>query len=278
MTLSRRASLLSVLVAASAALSACWTSAADGEALRRRVRDLEQGQQTQREELREEISTAQTKVAELEDVLDRATKVVTRASADTGAQVEQLQQQVMALEGQLAELRNEQQQRQTQQSEERAAIQQQLEKIARRVGIDMAVDESEIPEGADAHWAAAEQAFEAEEFSRARALYRAFIQRHRSDERIDNAMYRVGASYLAEERPATALGELRRVVSDHPQGDVADDALLGMARAFFALHSCSDARTTANAMMRAHRSSPLLGDARALLREISRAPRSYCTR
>jgi len=270
----RRASLLSVLVAASAGLSACWTSAADGEALRRRVRELEQGQESQREELQAEISNAQTKVAELEEVLDRATKVVTRASADTGAQVEQLQEQLMAVEGQLAELRNELQQR----SEERDALQQRLDQIARRVGIDMAVDESEIPAGADEHWAAAEQAFQGEEFSRARALYRAFIERHGADERVDNALYRIGASYLAEERPATALGELRRVVSDHPEGDVADDALLGMARAFFALHSCSDARTTANAMIRAHRRSPLLDDARALLREIQRAPRSYCTR
>jgi len=269
-----RRGLLGVLVAVSAGLSACWTSASDGEALRRRVRELEQGQQTQREELQSEISNAQTKVAELEDVLGRATKVVQRASADTGAQVEQLQEQVMALEGQLAELRNELQQR----DEARAALQQRLDQIARRVGIDMALDESEIPQGADEHWAAAEQAFSAEEFSRARALYRAFTQRHGSDERIDNAMYRIGASYLAEGRPATALGELRRVVSDHPEGDAADDALLGMARAFYALHSCTDARATANAMIRAHRRSPLLDDARELLREIQRAPRSYCTR
>lgn len=266
------------LASAGVSASACWTTAADGEALTRRVNDLEQGQTTQREELQAEISNAQTKVQELESVLARATKVVTRASADTGAQVEQLQQQVMALEGQLAELRNDVARRQTQEDEERAAVQRQLQKIARRVGIDMAVDDSEIPADANEHWAAAERAFTAREFSRARALYRAFIERHGGDERIDNALFRVGSSYLQEERPATALRELRRVIAEHPRGDVADDALLGMARAFYALHSCTDARDTANALIRAHRRSPLVSDARALVRQVQRAPRSYCTR
>ena len=84
-----------VLVIASAALSACWTSASDGDALRARVRDIEEGQASQREGLQGEIANAQTKMAQLEEVLGRATTVVQRASADTGAQVDQLQQQVI---------------------------------------------------------------------------------------------------------------------------------------------------------------------------------------
>lgn len=265
------------LVAASAGLSACWTSAADGESLRRRVRELETGQETQREELRTELANAQTKVADLEEVLDRATKLVTRNSADTGAHVEQLQQQVMALEGQLAELRNELSRRQQQEQERQTALDQQLAKIARAAGVDLAIDESQIPAGADEHWAEAERAWTQREFSRARALYRVFITRHREDQRVDDAQYRIGASYLEENRPATALGELQRVIAEHREGDAADDALLGMARAFYALHACSDARTTINALIRAHPRSPLLGDARALLRTVNGAPRGYCT-
>ena len=265
------------LVLASAGLSACWTSA-EGEALRRRVRTLEESGGTQREELQSEIATAQTKVRELEEVLDRATRVVTRASADTGAQVERLQEQVMALEGQLAELRNEVQRQQTQSTEQQQDFERQLKKLARHVGLDTSVDESEIPAGADAHWELAEQAFGRRQFGRARTLYRLFVERHRADERIDNAQYRIGASYLEEDRPATALGELNRVRTDHPDGDVADDALLGMANAFYALHACTDARSTLQALIRAHPRSPLVRQARTRLREIQRAPRSYCTR
>lgn len=265
------------LVAASAGLSACWTSAADGESLRRRVRELEQGQQAQRDDLRAELANAQTKMNDLEVVLQQATKVVTRNSADTGAQVEQLQQQVMALEGQLAELRNAIERRQAQDQERYTALQRQLSKIAGAAGVDVAIDESEIPEGVEPHWAEAERAFTQREFSRARGLYRAFITRHRADARVDDAQYRIGASYLEENRPATALGELQRVIQEHREGDAADDALLGMARAFHALHACTDARTTIQALIRAHPRSPLLDDARALLRQINAAPRGYCT-
>ncbi len=258
-------------------LGACWTSASTGDELTRRVNALEHGQAQQRDELRQEISHAQTKVGELEDVLDRATKVVTRASADTGAQVESLQQQVMALEGQLAELRNEVQRQQTQLAEQQSDMERQLKKLASHVGVDTTFDESQIPADADAHWAAAQEAFDQRQFPRARALYRAFVQRHADDARADDAQYRLGMTYLEEDRPATALGEFRRVISEHADGDAADDALLAMADAFYRLHACTDARTALEAMIRAHPRSPLLPDARRKLREVQRAPRGYCT-
>ena len=258
-------------------VSACM-STSDGETLRRRVRELEQGQTQQREDLRSEIDNAQTKVRQLEEVLDRATKVVTRASADTGAQVEQLQQQLMALEGQLAELRNEVQRQQTQLGEQQQENERQLKKLARHVGLDQSVDESEIPAEAEAHWAAAQQAFDQNQHSRARTLYRLFTQRHAQDERIDDAQYQIGMSYLREGRPATALGELREVIANHPRGNVADDALLAMGQAFYELHACTDARSALEALIRAHPRSDLIRQARQKLREVQRAPSSYCTR
>lgn len=258
-------------------LAACYTQA-DGETLQRRVNTLETAQEQQTEELREETENARTKVAELEEVLDRATKVVTRASADTGAQVEQLQQQVMGLEGQLAELRNEVQRQSTQLTEQQAAMERQLKKLAQHVGVDQSIDESELPAGADEHWQAAEAAFDRRQWGRARALYNAFIRRHGQDERVDNARYRIGMTYLNDNRPATALGELRRVVAEHPRGDVADDALLDMANAFYQLHACTDARSALEAFTRAHRRSPRIAEARRLLRTVQRAPASYCTR
>lgn len=266
-----------VVVGLGASLGACWTSASTGDELLRRVGTIEREQSQQRDELREQITHSQTKVAELEDVLDRATKVVTRASADTGAQVESLQNQVMALEGQLAELRNEVQRQQAQLAEQQGDMERQLKKLARHVGIDTTFDESQIPPDADAHWAAAQQAYDQRAWARARSLYRTFVQRHGQDARVDDAQYRVGMTYMEEDRPATALGELRRVISDHPQGDAADDALFAMADAFYRLHACTDARTALEALIRAHPSSPLVAQARRRLRDIQRAPRGYCT-
>ncbi len=265
------------LAAMGTLLGACWTSASTGDELTRRVNALEHDQTRQRDELREEIATAQTKVGQLEDVLDRATKVVTRASADTGAQVESLQQQVMTLEGQLAELRNEVQRQQAQLAEQQSDMERQLKQLARHAGIDTTFDESQIPADADAHWAAAQQAWDQHQWARARAYYQAFVQRHSDDERADDAQYRIGMTYLEQDRPATALGELRKVISEHGEGDAADDALLAMADAFYRLHACTDSRTALEALIRAHPRSPLVGDARRKLREVQHAPRGYCT-
>lgn len=267
-----------VLALGGTVLAACWTTAADGDALRRRVDDLEQGQESQRTELATQLDGAQTKMAQLEDVLDRATKVVQRASADTGAQVETLQQQVMTLEGQLAELRDEVNRQSTQLSEQQNENERQLKKLAQHVGLDTALSEADIPAGADEHWQAAEQAFTQRQWGLARSLYRAFAQRHSSDERVDNAQYKVGLSYLREERPATALGELRQVITDHPRGDVAGDALLDMANAFYALHACTDARSALQAFIRSYARHDRIREARDQLRVVQRAPASYCTR
>jgi TolA-binding protein len=261
---------------ASVIAAACMSSA-QGDELGRRVDAIERGQAQQRDELQSELSNAKTKVTELEEVLDRATKVVTRASADTGAQVEALQQQVMALEGQLAELRNEVARQQQQDSEQRAETERQLKKISRHVGLEVAIDDSEIPAAADAHWQLAQQAYEQRAWARARALYRAFTERHREDQRLDDAMYRGALTYMEEQRPATALGELRRIITEHPRGDVADDALFSMAEALYQLHACTDARSTLEALIRAHPRSDLIPQARRKLRDIQRAPRGYCT-
>ncbi|MCC6874419.1 MAG: tetratricopeptide repeat protein [Sandaracinaceae bacterium] len=265
------------LAGSSLSLAACWTSQSTGDDLVRRVTALESGASQQRAELEAEVQTAQTKVGELEKVLEQATRVVTRASADTGAQVETLQQQVQALEGQLAELRNEVSRQQSQLAEQQADMERQLKKIASRVGIEPTLDPSQIPADADAHWTAAQQAYDGRDWGRARALYRAFVERHREEPRADDAQYRIGMTFMEEQRPATALGELRRVIADFPRGDAVDDALLAMGDAFYALHACTDARAALDTLVRTQPSSPLINAAREKLRVIQRAPRGYCT-
>ena len=266
-----------MVVALGALASGCWTSAQTGEDLLRRVAALEEGVEESRQELQVEIERAQTSVQELEEVLQQATRVVQRSSADTGAQVETLQRDLQALTGQLAELRNDIRQQQAELREQQGENQRQITKLARRVGVDMDLDDAEIPDDVDDHWQAAERAFRNSEGSRARALYRAFRTRYPEEERVDDAQYRIGASYLREERPATALGALRTVLSEHRDGDVVDDALADMAEAFWQLHSCTDARSTAETLLRTYRRSNRAADARRIVQRVQRAPSGYCS-
>jgi len=272
---------LGACATASALLGGCflWTSTDQGAALERRATEMEQrlatlegtaaGYTTQME-------NAHSKVAELESVLERATELVTRNSADTGARVDEFQQQLMVQTGQIDEIRHELSRLQEEFNEQQRDYEDRMKRLARRAGVDMPVDETQIPAGTDDHYQAAHVAYEARDFSTARALYRAFVTRYPSDARADDAQLRVGQSYLLEDRPATALGELRRIISDFASGDQVPAALLGMGDAFYRLHECDSARTALETLQRAHPRSPQAADARTRLRDIQRAPAGYC--
>jgi len=278
------------LAIASAAISTTlvagcfWTSKGEGARLgtassdhARRLTKLETSTQTERETLHAAISNAQLKVHELEEVLQRATAVVTRNSADTGALVQQLQTQLATLEGQIAELRNSNEQLTRQLSTQRAEMDERITQVARKAGIDMPLPANEIPADKTEHFAAAYRAYQGNDYSRSRALFRDYLTRYATDDQADNAQYWIGASYLQEGKPATALGELRKVIAEHASGDAVDEALFDMGDAFYRLHACTDARTTLDALVRTQPRSPLLTRARDKLREIQRAPRGYCT-
>jgi TolA-binding protein len=271
---------LAVLAAAGSVLAACM-SKSEGDALRSehggRLDALEKGMRTERDELRAELTKAKQQVAELQEVLERATAVVTRNSADLGAEVEQLRAQLGRLEGQIAEIRNTSEQTARELTKMRDDIEKRLESVSKRATGEMTVPDSEIPQDRLAHFQAAYRAYQSADYPRARAIFRAYVTRYRQDDQADNAQYWIGKSYLMEDRPATALGELRRVISDFPSGDSADEALFDMADAFYRLHACTDARTALQALIQGHPRSPLLSQARDKVRQIQRAPRGYCT-
>jgi len=265
-------------------LTTACVKKAEGERLMAQAREheqritaLEQGLASERTSLGEAVAQAHQKVEELQEVLTQATAVVTRNSADVGAQVEQLQQQLATLEGQLAEQQNELTQTRGQVEQQSEQMSQQLRRVARSAGVDVTLEESEIPTDSSEHWAAAQQALTAGQSGRARALFQAFVQRHPRDDQADDAQLAIGKGYLADGQPARALGALQEVIRNFPHGDTVDDALLAMGQAFFDLHACTDARTALETLVRTQRRSPLVSQARAKLREIQHAPASACT-
>ncbi len=274
-----------LLAAASSTLTGCflWTTRSEGDQLleeamarEERLTALEEGSRRNREELAEQVGRAKAQVAELEIVLKKATQVVTRNSADLGLEVERLRERLDSLNGQIAELRNQLTEQQRQLQEERAETQRRLAQLSQKVGLDVELDPSDIPEDREEHYATAYRAYQAAEHSRARALFRAYVDRYTRDDEKDNALYWIGMTYLQQDRPATALGEFRRVLSDHSTSDAVDETLLAMADAFYRLNACGDSRDALEALIRGQPGSPLVGDARRKLREVQRAPRGYC--
>ncbi|HJL05094.1 MAG TPA: tetratricopeptide repeat protein [Polyangiaceae bacterium LLY-WYZ-15_(1-7)] len=273
-----------LLSALSAALGVGCYSKSDGERLareaaerERRLVALEEGIEQERAQIREALDDAQTKVTELEQVLERATEVVTRNSADLGTEVHELREQLQVLQGQIAEVRNEVQGTQRALAEQQQQLDGRIQQFARKAGVDMPIDASQVPEDRAEHYAAAEQAFEQGQHSRARALFREYVSRYEEDEKADDAQYWIGKSYLEQERPASALSEFRRVITNYRRGDIVPRALFDMADAFYQLHACTDARSSLEALIQSYPRSSLVRQARQKLRQVRRAPRGYCT-
>lgn len=268
-------------------LSGCfiWTTSGEGDQLRTdvdahtaRIRQIEKAQNDQLEQLRTAESKAQKSIDDLEGVIERATTVVQRNSADVTVQVSELQTKLAVVEGRMAELQ--------------FAIEE-LKKGAASVAssgsgaggqaagsatsADAATEQPAVPADKTEHYAAAYRAYSDRDFTKARTLFRAYIDKYKTDAQADNAQYWIGASYLVENRPATALAELRKVIESFRGGDAVDESLLDMAEAFYRLKACSDARTTLDTLIKTQPNSPLAEKAKQKLKDMRKLSKDYCT-
>jgi len=210
----------------------------------------------------------EAKRKELEEALAEASRILRRNSADQGLQIEQIQQRLDTIEGQIAELRNETVGATQAQAQRSIELQQRLSDVARAAGMDMPLDPQEIPQSKDAHWEALSKAYRVNQYSYARALARAYVERYPKDERADDAQYMIGSAYLRQGQPAAALGEFQKVLSNYRRGDVLDKTLFDMSQAFLKVRSCNDAATALKALLKNHKKSPMYEEARKELRKI----------
>lgn len=250
-------------------LSGCWVSKFEGEQMQAAGRARDARLQQLEERTRGNHQELDEKVAELEDVLERATQILQRDSADVGAQLESLQGQVSTLEGQVAELRHVMETLKQEQAEARLGSSQ-------AVGSPAAVA-PQVPQDRGDHFNAALNDFQAESYGQARSLFLEYIKRYPNDARTGEAQYWVAASYLQENKPATALGEYRKVISAYPKSTAVNVALYGMGDAFYRLHACTDAKAALDALLKRKPEKDLVRRTKELLNTVRRAPKSYCT-
>lgn len=210
----------------------------------------------------------EVKRKELEDALAEASRILRRNSADQGLQIEQLQQALAVIEGQIAELRMESSGSIQAQAQRTLEMQQRLDDVARAAGMDVPIDAGEIPKSKAEHWDALTKAYRINKYSYTRALARAYVERYPKDENADNAQYMIGSSYLKQGQAAAALGEFQKVLSNYRRGDAIDETLYDMAQAFLQVRSCNDAGTALKALLNDHKSSKLAPEAKRELRKV----------
>lgn len=238
----------------------------ENESRDQRIARLEQ----QSEQTRKELDA---KLQELQQVLDRATEVLTRGSADVGAQVEQLRAQLAATEGLMAELKYKVENFDQQLAAQKTDIEQQLAKQA----ATKVKEADAVPVDKEGHFQAATAKYQAGEFDKARNLWREYVTRYPKDPKAGEAQYWIGATYTRQEKPAAALGEYRKVIADYGKSGAVNVALYGLADSFFQLKACGDAKSALQALIKRKPDAALLGRAKKLLKDVTAAPKSACT-
>ena len=240
-------------------LSGCWTTKEQGQALQRDVEEL-------KKRLHRDIQQSKDEREKLQKVMEQATALLTRNSADVGAQVERMQARLAKITGQVDE-----------QEKKLDDINQQLAKM--EVKLDNLASGAQpkqppIPQDKDQLFRLAQQKIAAGEHDEGRRLLRHFRSNYPTDPRADDAQLMLGDSYFAEQQFPKAIVEYRKIIDAKKKTNVYPDALYKVGMALYQLKFCSDAQLFLNQLVKRYRRHKEVARARKVLRLIRQYKRN----
>ncbi len=259
-------------------LSGCFafTTKEEGRELKQQideVKNLSAKNELRAAELAKQLDE---QLARLRAVVDEATKVVTRNSADVGLQVQKLQTDLAQLTGRIDDLQHAEDALTKQFQDYRAASDTKIEQL---VNASTTAKNPPLPENADALYAEATKRLQAEQWQEARRLFEAFVNRYPADPRAARAQYNIGEAYATEKRYAYAIKAYTMVVDNFPKSDVVPDAMYKNGLAFYALKYCGDAKIYFQELLKRYPRTSWKKDAVDELKKLSRdlKNRAVCT-
>jgi TolA-binding protein len=269
----RAAGALALAALLSVAGSPACVTTGEGDKMRADIADLRA--KLDKIEKRDKEYTEQ--VARLRTVLDQATKLLTRNSADVGAKAAKAEQDIAMLQGRIEELTHtmEQQSRQSADQENRletrlAALEQHQTKIVDKVAPSLPDDKEQL-------WQQAAQRLASGQRDDGRRFYRVFIQRFPQDPRAAQAYLAIGMSFVQEGKHPNAAAEFQKVLTVYPSAPEVPEAMWQLSLAFVQLHFCTDARSLLGDLVKRYPRSPRANDAKSELKTIAKLPKASCT-
>ena len=248
--------IIGLAFALTVAAAGCMTSD-EGDQLKKDIEEL-------KKRLAQKVQQTEEEQEKLKGLIEQATALLTRNSADVGAQVERLGARVAQLSGQVE------------------VAQKNVSDLTRRVeelGTKNApTPQAAIPENKDEHYRLATSKYSSGDQNEARRLFRAYLTRHAGDARTASAQLMLGHSYYAEQKYAPAITEYRKVIEEHKKSAAYPDALYHIGMSFYQLQFCGDAQLFLNELLKRFKSHAQAGNASKLLGTIrkQRGNRQVC--
>jgi len=236
-------------------LSGCFwlTTKGEGEKLRKDVKGLQDGVGAKQQEL-------DTKIAQLNTVLDDATKLLKRNSADLGADVDGLRKNIQTATGLVAALTNQFAELKNAVEAYRKANDTRLDSLEQRLG-QLESGKPSTNSSPDDLWKLGSQAFEAGRYHDAVEIFKRLHTSFPTHDRADDAIYFKGQSYTNLKDWEKAIGAYQQLNEKFPDGTLTDDGLYFAALAAQQLKQCGEARAYISIIKTKHPRSNVLRQA-----------------
>jgi len=250
----------------------CVTSG-EGDKIKAELTEL----RTRLDEIDKRDAEYKEQVARLRKVLDQATALLTRNSADVGAKAAKAEADIAALQGRIEELTHAQEQRERQSTEERsrldsrlAGLEQTQTKIVDKVA-------PSLPDDKDQLWQQAGSRLAGGQRDDGRRFYRVFIQRFPQDPRASQAYLAIGQSFIAEGKHPNAAAEFQKILDVYPRSPEVPEAMWQLSSSFIQLKFCTDARALLSDLVKRYPKSPRANDAKNQIKALAKMPKGSCT-
>lgn len=228
--------LLSGLLGLLAAAPGCfWTTTkSEGDTMRRDIKALDGRLATKEQALDGQIG-------ELKKVLEDATRVLKRNSADLGADVDQLRDDVRKATGLTTALNASVNELKLATEATRKESAARLDAVEARLA-QLEAGKPSAQSTPDDLWRLGAQAFEAARYAEAIDLFKRLVLADPKHDRADDAQYFRGQAYTKLSQWDDAIGAYQRLYEKYPDSTLADDGLYFAALAAQQLKNCGEAR------------------------------------
>jgi TolA-binding protein len=217
------------------------------------------------------------KVIQLRKVLDEATALLGRNSADLGAKVAKNEADLAAMNGKIEEAKYlvGELQKQVNLATTKVAgmeqTQQMLQNTQQRI-VDRVAPT--MPEDKDSLWQESQRRLAEGQREEARRFLRTFIQRFPSDPRAPQAQLQIGVTFVQELKHSNAVAEFSNLIQRFPRSPEVPEAMWQLAESFVVLKFCGDAKAMYLDLAKRYPKSPRAALVKGRLREIQKIARN----